>query len=517
MGEVWAGRDRQLHRNVAVKLLHHDDHAPPERIRRFEREAVAAAQINHPNIVALYDRGTHDHLQFLIMEYVEGTSLAQYLRGRGPLALDRALEITEEICAALVAAHEANVVHYDVKPSNVMLTTAGSVKVVDFGIAGFTHSHTFTVTPTTMLSPAGTAQYGAPEQFLDERGDERSDLYALGGVLFALLTGAPPFGEGTPLSVIRRKLDEDPPEVTELRPDVPAPVARFLADLLRRDPEERPGSAAAVHRRLAQLRPDTTDRDTHGTETEVIRPLARTRALDASQPGTADVEFAQTVARRWAVSRGVRLLAGLSMSLVVVAIAYYAVVEQRDRSDNAAAGPSATVTSAPRYQRMPDLCGDLQRNQMRGRKELAAYELSKITNDSRNANCGWKGGPDNQGFELVISSVLGGEGPPQEEMKAFTPGPDPFGGSTSSKLANGPGDEAVQTVMDEAISKIGTHNTTYVRFRRANLVIEIKYREFGNLGANHKQRVTTLANQFAGYLDEFLKNEPSNHEKPVWG
>lgn len=183
------------------------------------------------------------------MEHVEGASLADYVRGHGPLVLDRALEIAQEICAALVAAHQANVVHYDIKPSNVMLTASGSIKVVDFGIAGFTHTHTFTVAPTTGLSPVGTAQYGAPEQFLDRRGDERSDLYALGSVLFALLTGQPPFGNGSALSVIRRKLDEQAPRVTALRTDIPAPVARLLADLLQRDPDDRPATATAVHQR----------------------------------------------------------------------------------------------------------------------------------------------------------------------------------------------------------------------------------------------------------------------------
>lgn len=198
MGEVWAGRDRDLHRNVAIKLLVRDDDASPDLLHRFEREAVAAAQINHPNVVSLYDRGVHDGLQFLVMEHIDGTTLAHHMHEQAPMPVARALEITQEICAALVAAHRAKVVHYDIKPSNVMLTADSRIKVVDFGIAGFTHTHTFTVVPTSMLAPVGTALYGAPEQFLDQRGDERSDLYALGSVLFALLTGKPPFNDGSP-------------------------------------------------------------------------------------------------------------------------------------------------------------------------------------------------------------------------------------------------------------------------------------------------------------------------------
>ena len=278
MGEVWAGRDRELHRSVAVKLLYRDDNASPELIQRFEREAVAAAQINHPNIVALYDRGTHGHLQFLVMEHVEGTSLAQYLHRQGPLNLARALEITQEICAALVAAHQANVVHYDIKPSNVMLTASGSIKVVDFGIAGFTHTHTFTVAPTTALSPAGTVEYGAPEQFSAELGDARSDLYALGSVLFALLTGRPPFIGGNPLAIVRLKTDDAAPPLDTLRSGLPPAVVRIVADLLQRDPDRRPQTAAEVHERLSHLLL-LGDRDVSDLNTATATPLRATPTL----------------------------------------------------------------------------------------------------------------------------------------------------------------------------------------------------------------------------------------------
>ncbi|MEU8347199.1 serine/threonine-protein kinase [Spirillospora sp. NPDC048832] len=263
MGEVWAARDRDLHRDVAVKFLADDTDAPPDLRHRFEREAVAAAQINHPNVVALYDRGVHDGLRFMVMERVEGTALTEHVRGGKPMDVTRALEIAQEICAALAAAHKAKVIHYDIKPSNVMLTADGRVKVVDFGIAGFSHTHTFTVAPTTVLSPAGTASYGAPEQFLDQRGDERSDLYALGGVLFALLAGEPPFTGANDLSVIRRKLDGEAPRLNALRPDVPAPLTDLVAELLQRDPDKRPANAQVVHERLRQARtatlPDRTE------------------------------------------------------------------------------------------------------------------------------------------------------------------------------------------------------------------------------------------------------------------
>lgn len=253
MGEVWRGRDRELHRDVAVKILATDDDTGPDLLHRFEREAIAAAQINHPNVVSLYDRGVHDGLRFLVMEHVDGVSLGSHLQQHAPYPLERALRITGEICSALVASHRAAVVHYDIKPSNVMLTADGRVKVVDFGIAGFSHTHTFTVVPTTELPPVGTALYGAPEQFTEDRGDHRSDLYALGGVLFALLAGEPPFTEGNQLSVIRRKLDGEPRRLRDLRPDVPGVVEQLVADLLQREPGRRPQTATEVHERLRSI------------------------------------------------------------------------------------------------------------------------------------------------------------------------------------------------------------------------------------------------------------------------
>ncbi|MEJ1105829.1 MULTISPECIES: serine/threonine-protein kinase [unclassified Kribbella] len=253
MGEVWTCRDRELRRDVAVKFLALDDAVSPDLAQRFDREAVAAAQINHPNVVALHDRGLDkDHL-YLVMERVEGTTLAAYTRVNGPLPPGRALEIAQEICAALVAAHKAHVIHYDIKPLNVMLTADDRVKVVDFGIAGFVQT-TFTVARSADLPTAGTPEYGAPEQFGTERGDERSDLYALGGVLFTLLTAQPPFTGNNGFAVVQRKMTEQAPSVSSLRSDLPPAVVQLVDELLQRDPDQRPQKAAEVHDRIARLR-----------------------------------------------------------------------------------------------------------------------------------------------------------------------------------------------------------------------------------------------------------------------
>ncbi|MFC9399209.1 serine/threonine-protein kinase [Streptomyces sp. NPDC057027] len=257
MGEVWAGRDRVLRRDVAIKMLVLDDAVHADLPARFEREAVAGAQISHANVVALYDRGTHEDLWFLVMERVEGTNLAEHIHEDSFMEVVRALKITQEICAALIAAHRAQVIHYDIKPHNVMLTQDGTVKVVDFGIAGFIQNN-FTVAHSSQLTPAGTPQYGAPEQFLTERGDARSDLYSLGSVLFALLAGRPPFTGHNGLAIMRRKLDEDAPSLGTLRPDLPPAVTRLVAELLDRDPDRRPQTAVAVHEQLVRLQSTPT-------------------------------------------------------------------------------------------------------------------------------------------------------------------------------------------------------------------------------------------------------------------
>ncbi|MGW6195832.1 serine/threonine-protein kinase [Kribbella sp. NPDC055110] len=321
MGEVWTCRDRELHREVAVKLLALDESVPDGAAERFVREAVAAAQINHPNVAALHDRGVDQDYLFLVMERVDGTTLTAQLRDSGPLPPGRSLEIAQEICAALVAAHKAGVIHYDIKPLNVMLTADGRVKVVDFGIAGFVQT-TFTVARSADLPIAGTPEYGAPEQFSTDRGDERSDLYALGGVLFTLLTGQPPYGGPNGFAVVRRKLAEDAPSVAELRPGLPPAVCRLVDDLLRRDPGERPQSAAEVHDRIARLRSALDTLDLSDTETVVdprSEPLLTRRlpvedAFDITWPG--EVRHKHT---RYAVA----LVILWSLVVIALVAAYY--------------------------------------------------------------------------------------------------------------------------------------------------------------------------------------------------
>lgn len=169
MGEVWGGRDRVLRREVAVKLLHTGAGVSPELPARFEREAVAAARISAPNVVAVYDGGAHEDLLYLVMERLGGGTLAGLIRDEAPMPAGRAVALAAQVCAALCAAHAAGVVHYDIKPHNVMLAADQTVKVVDFGLAGFTQTM-LNLARSSQLTPAGTPLYGAPEQFGTTRG-----------------------------------------------------------------------------------------------------------------------------------------------------------------------------------------------------------------------------------------------------------------------------------------------------------------------------------------------------------
>ena len=264
MGEVWAGRDRELSRDVALKLLPVHEDSPADLTARFEREAVAAAQVNHPNVVALYDRGAHADTLFLVMELVDGVPLSTLIETSGVLPLARTLELAEQVCAGLEATHRAGVVHFDVKPQNVMITGAGTVKVVDFGIAGFLQAQRLSVVRSSRLAPAATLEYAAPEQFTGEHGDARCDLYALGGVLFTMLTGHPPFPGKTAWEVMAAKISGDAPRLDKVRPGLPPALVDLVAQLLERDPAARPLSARDAGRRLAWMRTGSGDEPAAG-------------------------------------------------------------------------------------------------------------------------------------------------------------------------------------------------------------------------------------------------------------
>jgi len=248
MGEVWAARDERLGRDVAVKLVS-NARTDPESADRFTREAIAVARINHPNVVSVYDQGEHQRHHFVVMELVTGCNLDE-LRGSRPMPVGAALTVAVQIARALEAAHEAGVVHRDVKPANIMVTHDGVVKVLDFGIAGFLQAGEGAGAAGESL---GTPAYAAPERIAGARADVRSDLYSLGCVIYTMLTGLPPFpGEDT-LTILNRQVYDEPTPLSQWRPELPLEIDHLVMWLLTKDPAARPANAAVVAGRLESL------------------------------------------------------------------------------------------------------------------------------------------------------------------------------------------------------------------------------------------------------------------------
>jgi beta-lactam-binding protein with PASTA domain/predicted Ser/Thr protein kinase len=241
MAEVHRGRDVRLGRDVAIKLLRADLARDPAFHGRFRREAQSAASLNHPAIVAVYDTGeerTGDTVApYIVMEYVEGRTLRDVLASEGRMLPQRALEITAQICAALEQAHRAGIVHRDIKPGNVMLTPAGEVKVMDFGIARAVTGASATMTQTAAV--IGTAHYLSPEQARGEHVDARSDIYSTGCLLYELLTGAPPFTGDTPVAVAYQHVREDPLPPSHLEPDVSPSMDAIVFKAMAKNPANR--------------------------------------------------------------------------------------------------------------------------------------------------------------------------------------------------------------------------------------------------------------------------------------
>ena len=252
MAAVWIADDAVLSRRVAVKVLH-PELAEDESVRaRFRREALAAARVTHPNIVAVYDTGEDDDgVVYIVMELVDGTNLRDLLGARGPLDPDEAVAIASQIADALDVAHASHLVHRDVKPANVLLSGPDHVKVTDFGIAKAIGAGGDLTRTGTIV---GTARYLAPEQVTGGDTDARTDVYALALLVYEMLAGAPPFGGDTDIGAAMARLTADPPPLRSRRPDVPLPLADAVHRGLARDPDQRWPSAAAFR---TALRGDT--------------------------------------------------------------------------------------------------------------------------------------------------------------------------------------------------------------------------------------------------------------------
>ncbi|WP_342372691.1 protein kinase [Propioniciclava soli] len=255
MGQVFRAHDDRLDRDVAVKVVDLSAATDPDVADRFHREAIATARLNHPNIVTIFDADTEGQTAFLVMELLPGRPLSQVIRENGPLPLADAIRIAGEVARALVATHRIGVVHRDIKPANIMMD-ARSVKLLDFGIAQISLDASAALTrPATTL---GTAAYMSPEQARGERATAASDVYALGGVLMAMLTGQPAFPGDHAVAVLHRQINDPVPWVRQRRPDVPATVDDLVHRMLAKNPEARPHTTEVVTalQHLARNLPD---------------------------------------------------------------------------------------------------------------------------------------------------------------------------------------------------------------------------------------------------------------------
>jgi serine/threonine protein kinase len=256
MGEVYRARDTRLDRQVAIKVLAAHLSSSPELKQRLEREALAISSLNHPHICQLYDIGSQDGTNYLVMELLEGETLGERLR-RGSLPLNEVLKTGAEVADALEVAHRASIVHRDLKPANVMLTKSGA-KLMDFGLAkpfgmnpaasgaapAFTAVATMTgLSPASPLTTAGsivgTIQYMSPEQIEGKEADARSDIFALGAVLYEMATGKRAFEGKSQISVASSILEKDPEPVSAFKPMTPSAFEHVVKTCLQKDPEER--------------------------------------------------------------------------------------------------------------------------------------------------------------------------------------------------------------------------------------------------------------------------------------
>jgi serine/threonine-protein kinase len=309
MSSVYRAHDRLLERDVALKVLHAQFTADDDYVERFRREARSVAQLSHPNIVTVIDRGEQDGRQFIVFEYVDGENLKSLIERRGPLPEREAVELTLQIARALGFAHEHGLVHRDVKPQNVLLNGDGRAKVTDFGIARSLDVHGGLTQTGTVL---GTSDYIAPEQARGARVDAQSDVYSLGAMLYELLTGEVPFPGENFVAVAMRHINEPAPSVRQRRPDVSPRVDALIRRAMAKDPRDRFRSMDELCSELAAcLEDETLD---PGAQTMVVAP--------ARKPSRRERRAARPPAGRPSIWPLILLLAGLAVLAGILAAVF---------------------------------------------------------------------------------------------------------------------------------------------------------------------------------------------------
>jgi eukaryotic-like serine/threonine-protein kinase len=331
MSSVYRAHDRLLERDVALKVLHEQFIADGEQVERFRREARAVAQLSHPNIVTVIDRGEQDGRQYIVFEYVDGENLKSLVGREGPLPEREAIELTLNIARALGFAHGQGLVHRDVKPQNVLLNETGETKVTDFGIARSLDMQAgLTQTGTVM----GTSDYIAPEQARGSRVDAQSDVYSLGAVLYELLTGEVPFRGDNFVAVAMQHINEPPPSVRERRPELSPCIDGVVRRAMAKEPGDRFRSMDDFCAELSDCLGGLDGGVSPGAETLVVAPRRRKRRRRARPP-----------AERPSVWPLVLLLGGLAVLAGILA-AVFTFTDATEKIRDAAGGKSSNSTTS---------------------------------------------------------------------------------------------------------------------------------------------------------------------------
>lgn len=250
MADVYKAKCRVLKRWVAVKILKDEFVNDEEFLKRFEREAYAAASLNHPNIVSIYDVGKEGNIHYIVMEYIDGITLKEYIRHNGALPWQEAADIAIAILSALHKAHKHGIIHRDIKPQNILMTSDNVPKVTDFGIARAASTSTI----TRKIDTVGSVHYSSPEQARGGYTDEKSDIYSVGVTLFEMLTGRVPFDADNPVSVALKHIEEEPVRPSEIVPDIPEGMDEIVLRAMKKSKAERYDSALQMMTDLNKLK-----------------------------------------------------------------------------------------------------------------------------------------------------------------------------------------------------------------------------------------------------------------------
>jgi serine/threonine protein kinase len=358
MGTVYLAEQLSLHRKVALKFLRPDLAANPNTLQRFKIEAEAAARINHANIVQVYAIGEVEGLHFMALEYVEGRTLRDYLEKKGPPELLIALSIMRQVASALQRAHELGVIHRDIKPENILLTRRTEVKVADFGLSRIFAQDRQSPSLTQSNVSMGTPLYMSPEQIENRNIDSRSDIYSFGVTCYHLLAGRPPFHGQTAFEVVAQHVQNEPPPLAGVRPDLPPELCALVHRMMAKRPEDRPQTGREISREIGRLR-------------DLLVGVSGPRSEPIITAGPVPAAPADTLKTRPLPVRRRRLpwLIAVCLVLSVAAGGLFGWLQRR--------GPTALATTAPRQDPVQTVISEDKKEEQILREEVSKYLNSK--------------------------------------------------------------------------------------------------------------------------------------------